>query len=84
MKIQTSFTHQIIPLTRALVSSGHEDDEELKLWYLHGQLEFKLWVILHRAVLKMKLDPQPSPLYSQPSALELKADTHTCHAAQLA
>lgn len=73
MKIQTSFTHQIIPLTRALISSGHKDDEELKLRDLHGQLEFKLWVTLHGAVLKMKLDPQPSPLYSQLSALELKA-----------
>ena len=44
VKIQTSFIHQIIPLTRALISSGHKDDEELKPRYLHGQLEFRLWV----------------------------------------
>lgn len=69
--------HQSIPLTWALTSSGHKDDEELKPWYLHGQQEFRLWVTLHGAVLKMKLDPQPSPVCSQLSALELKA-RHRC------
>lgn len=66
-------THQSIPLTWALISSGHKGDEELKPWYLHGQREFRLWVTLHGAVLKMKLDPQPSPVCPQLSALQLKA-----------
>ena len=76
VKIQTSFIHQIIPLTRALIFSGHKDDEELKPRYLHWTTRIQALGDLgdlHGAVLKMKLDPQPSSVYSQLSALELKA-----------